>query len=157
MLFETFEVFFIELQRRHFGLLVFNQVELDGFPAFSDDLDLFLHLLFLFGRVSDIFHFVLELVKLQVPNGLNRQMLIDFEVFIDQLDHFAPVTAVRDDHRLVFEFLQKRHERGPLLNVFIDAQEGIGFTVQSFDFNELFAQGFDFVFHITRIDLHVFQ
>ena len=71
MLFETFEVLFDQLQGMDVGFFVLNELEFNFSPLISYSLDLLAHLQFLLGGVSDVLDFVLELIELQVPNGLD--------------------------------------------------------------------------------------
>jgi len=106
MFFEGLEILFNELQSENIGVLMLHKFEFHLVPLVLHNEDGLAHLELLLGSVGDVFDLVFEVEKLQVPDGLDGQRTVDFELGLDQRLDLVPMSAVFDDHGGVFKFVE---------------------------------------------------
>lgn len=134
------------------GLFMLYEFEFDVFPEGNDVVELFFHFELLFALVADVLDAVFEFVEFEVPDVVEDEVFVDFEVSFDEFADFVPMAVVFGLHGGVFEFRHEREEGVPFFHLLLDALEDGGLTVDAADVQQLFTQTLDLVFHFHGID-----
>ena len=97
----------LEMIVKHFkcaniGSFERNELEFDNFPKFDDNIDLFLHLCFVFSDFADLLNCFLVIEQSQIPKQFQLEILIDFKILFNRIFNFFPMSSIGSDHRLMF-------------------------------------------------------
>jgi hypothetical protein len=157
MAFQDFEVFIEHFQGRNVGIFQWNKFKLDNFPEFDDTIDLLFHLSFVFGNLTQFFDGFLVIKKSQVPQEVEFKVFVDFELLLESVLDFGPVSLIGSDHGLVLEISDHGDEDAPSLDFLTDTKESAALSVIDLDRLQSLSHFFDLILHLIYVHLSPFE